>query len=59
MPAGGAGLAGRAQNRVSTTNQDDVAEVAMNGWLLWGLVLPILLIVAGVITLRRRHDRRR
>jgi ATP/ADP translocase len=24
------------------------------GWLMWGLILPILLIVAGVVTLRRR-----
>ena len=30
----------------------------MNGWLLWGLVLPILLVVAGVITLRRRKGGR-
>jgi cytochrome c-type biogenesis protein CcmH/NrfF len=30
----------------------------MNGWLLWGLFLPILLVVAGVITLRRRNGRR-
>jgi hypothetical protein len=30
----------------------------MNGWLMWGLVLPILLIVAGVITLRRKNSRR-
>jgi len=27
----------------------------MGGWLLWGLVLPILLIVAGIITIRRRR----
>jgi hypothetical protein len=25
------------------------------GWLLWGLVLPVLLVVAGVITIRRRR----
>jgi LPXTG-motif cell wall-anchored protein len=31
----------------------------MNGLLLWGLVLPLLLVVAGVITLRRRKGRRR
>jgi cytochrome c-type biogenesis protein CcmH/NrfF len=31
----------------------------VNGWLLWGLVLPILLVVAGtVVILRRRNDRR-
>jgi LPXTG-motif cell wall-anchored protein len=30
----------------------------MNGWLLWGLVLPVLLVIAGVITLRRRKSRR-
>ena len=28
------------------------------GWLLWGLVLPILLIVAGIITIRRRRSGR-
>ena len=31
----------------------------MHGVLLWGLILPVLLIVAGVITLRRKKDRRR
>jgi hypothetical protein len=31
----------------------------MDGLLMWGLVLPVLLVVAGVITLRRRRDRRR
>jgi LPXTG-motif cell wall-anchored protein len=31
----------------------------MNGLLMWGLVLPMLLVVAGVITLRRRKARRR
>ena len=30
----------------------------MHGVLLWGLILPALLIVAGVITLRRRKYRR-
>jgi LPXTG-motif cell wall-anchored protein len=29
----------------------------MNGWLMWGLILPLLLIVAGIITIRRRNDR--
>jgi hypothetical protein len=29
----------------------------MNGWLMWGLFLPILLVVAGVITIRRRNRR--
>jgi len=27
----------------------------MAGWLMWGLILPVLLIVAGVVTLRRRN----
>ena len=31
----------------------------MNGLLLWGLVLPLLLVVAGIITLRRKKYRRR
>jgi hypothetical protein len=30
----------------------------MNGWLMWGLILPILLVVAGVITIQRRKGRR-
>ncbi len=28
------------------------------GWLMWGLVLPVLLIVAGIITIRRRRSGR-
>jgi hypothetical protein len=48
----------RRENRVSIIADHDVAEVAMNGLLLWGLVLPILLVVAGVVTLRRRNGRR-
>ena len=30
----------------------------MNGWLLWGLILPVLLVVAGIITIRRRKSGR-
>jgi len=30
----------------------------MGGWLMWGLVLPVLLVIAGVITIRRRNGRR-
>ena len=31
----------------------------MNGLLLWGLVLPLLLVVAGVVVIiRKRNDRR-
>jgi LPXTG-motif cell wall-anchored protein len=29
----------------------------MTGWLMWGVVLPLLLIVAGIITIRRRNHR--
>ena len=29
----------------------------MNGWLVWGLILPLLLVVAGILTLRRRNRR--
>jgi hypothetical protein len=29
------------------------------GWLMWGLILPLLLVVAGIVVLiRRRNDRR-
>src|SRR3954452_24862687 len=27
----------------------------MAGWLMWGVILPLLLVVAGIITIRRRH----
>jgi LPXTG-motif cell wall-anchored protein len=30
----------------------------MNGWLMWGLILPLLLVVAGIVTVRRRNHRR-
>ena len=30
----------------------------MTGWLMWGLILPLLLVVAGIVTIRRRNDRR-
>jgi LPXTG-motif cell wall-anchored protein len=30
---------------------------AMNGWLMWGLILPLLLVVAGIVTIRRRNHR--
>jgi hypothetical protein len=30
----------------------------MTGWLMWGLILPLLLIVAGILTIRRRGHRR-
>jgi cytochrome c-type biogenesis protein CcmH/NrfF len=30
----------------------------MNGWLMWGLILPVLLIVAGIVTVQRRNHRR-
>jgi LPXTG-motif cell wall-anchored protein len=29
----------------------------MNGWLMWGLILPLLLVVAGIVTIRRRNHR--
>jgi hypothetical protein len=29
----------------------------MAGWLMWGLILPVLLIVAGIVTIRRRNHR--
>jgi hypothetical protein len=30
----------------------------MAGWLMWGLILPLLLVVAGIVTIRRRNHRR-
>ena len=30
----------------------------MNGWLMWGLILPLLLVVAGVVTVARRRNHR-
>jgi LPXTG-motif cell wall-anchored protein len=30
----------------------------MGGWLIWGLILPLLLVVAGILTIRRRNHRR-
>ena len=30
----------------------------MNGCLMWGAILPLLLVVAGIITIRRRNHRR-
>jgi LPXTG-motif cell wall-anchored protein len=29
----------------------------VNGWLMWGVILPLLLVVAGIITIRRRNHR--
>jgi hypothetical protein len=29
----------------------------MAGWLMWGLILPLLLVVAGIVTIRRRNHR--
>ena len=31
----------------------------MGGWLMWGLILPLLLVVAGIVTIqRRKHPNR-
>ena len=30
----------------------------MTGWLMWGVILPLLLVVAGILTIRRRNHRR-
>ena len=30
----------------------------MNGWLMWGLILPVLLVVAGIVTVVRRRNPR-
>jgi cytochrome c-type biogenesis protein CcmH/NrfF len=29
----------------------------VNGWFLWGLVLPVLLVVAGIVSMQRRNRR--
>lgn len=31
----------------------------MNGWLMWGVILPVLLVVAGTVTVVRRRNPRR
>jgi hypothetical protein len=36
----------------------DRKDMLMQGWLMWGLILPILLVVAGIVTLRRKKNRR-
>jgi hypothetical protein len=33
-------------------------RLPMNGYLMWGIVLPILLVVAGIVAIRRRKGRR-
>ena len=30
----------------------------MGGWIMWGVILPLLLVVAGIISIRRRNHRR-
>jgi len=30
----------------------------VNGWLMWGLILPLLLVVAGIVTVIRRRNPR-
>ena len=46
------------RGRGRTVDRGMPREVAMYGWLLWGLVLPILVVVAGIITIRRGKGRR-
>ena len=29
----------------------------MAGWLMWGVIQPLLLVVAGIMTIRRRNHR--
>jgi cytochrome c-type biogenesis protein CcmH/NrfF len=29
----------------------------MNGWLLWGFLLPVLLVVAGIVQFQRNKRR--
>jgi LPXTG-motif cell wall-anchored protein len=51
----------RARTRTATLNTcSDVTgrTSVMQGLLMWGLILPVLLIVAGIITLRRKKNRR-
>jgi hypothetical protein len=31
-------------------------EAHMNGWLMWGLILPLLLVVAGIVVLLRKRN---
>jgi LPXTG-motif cell wall-anchored protein len=30
----------------------------MGGWIMWGVILPLLLVIAGIVTIRRRNHRR-
>jgi hypothetical protein len=46
--------AGRRNITVTATRR----RPPVNGLLLWGLVLPVLLVIAGIVTLRRRKGRR-
>lgn len=62
---GGAGPLSRPERRMpgiaalcTLTDIETRRWWPMGGWLLWGLVLPVLLIVAGVITFRRRRGGR-
>jgi len=53
-----AGSSGRRQIGVDLTGWIREDTLPMNGWLMWGLILPVLLVVAGVVALRRRNSRR-
>ena len=35
-----------------------IGRLTVNGLLLWGLVLPILLVVAGIVVILRRRNGR-
>jgi hypothetical protein len=57
MPAGPANVeTGRSGTAWRSPKRE--RSLPMGGWLLWGLVLPVLLVVAGIITIRRRRNGR-
>jgi hypothetical protein len=49
-------LPGRPAAGGAALTPDD-EERPVNGWLMWGLILPLLLVVAGIVTIRRRNHR--
>jgi hypothetical protein len=43
--------------RIRASTSTRPKEALMGGYLMWGLILPVLLVVAGIVTIRRRNGR--